>query len=177
MAAQKEEIKRIAITGPESTGKSNLTRHLAKHYQTDYVDEYARTYIDGLSRPYVQQDILIIAQNQLRNEQQALVNCQNYLFCDTELIVAKVWSIHKYGHCDPWILDKIRTHTYDLFLLCNVDLPWEYDEQREHPHLRKYFFDKYEQELQQYGFPYAVVSGEGTQRLENAIHMIDHFLL
>ncbi len=168
-------VKKIAITGPESTGKSILTKKLAEHFQTVYVPEFARVYIDSLSRPYNQDDILHVAEYQLINERKAIVNANRFLFCDTELIVTKIWSLHKYNDCHPWILEQIEKNRYDLFLLCDVDLPWEYDVQREHPHLRKYFFDWYKNELEIYGFPYKVVSGQGIQRIQNATDLINDF--
>ncbi len=171
----KQPLRKIAVTGPESTGKSWLTRKLASHYNAGYVDEFAREYIAGLNRDYTREDILTIAKNQINQESIAEKEARDFLFCDTELIVAKVWSLHKYGNADPWILQQIERNSYDLFLLCNVDLPWEFDEQREHPHLRNYFFDWYRKELEHYGFPYVVVSGIGEQRISNAVAAVDDF--
>lgn len=168
-------IKKIAITGPESTGKSNLAIKLAEHFQTVFVPEFARVYIDDLSRPYNQDDILHIAENQLINERIALNNANRFLFCDTELIVTKIWSLHKYNDCHPLILDQIERYPYDLYLLCDIDLQWEFDVQREHPHLRQFFFEWYKKELEDYGFPYSIVSGEGEQRIKNAINIINYF--
>lgn len=168
-------IKKIAITGPESTGKSELAKQLAQHYQGEFVAEFARQYIDQLEREYSYEDILIIARNQFRREQEMLSSTKHFLFSDTELIVTKIWSLHKYGSCHPWIENQILSNTYDLFLLCNVDLPWQFDEQREHPHLRNFFFDWYKKELDAYGFPYRIVSGTGTERLANAIAAIDNY--
>ena len=166
-------IKRIAVTGPESTGKSQLAAQLARHYNTVYVPEFARDYIDRLDRPYNQHDILLIAKGQLRSEEEMVGQANKLLICDTELIVAKIWSLHKFGNCDPFIRTHIRTNVYDLYLLCDVDLPWEQDPQREHPTLRKYFFDWYRRELDNYGFPYEIIRGMGQQRLELAVAVID----
>ncbi len=166
-------MRKIAITGPESTGKSRLCEELAMHYGDVCVPEYARRYIDRLDRPYVQEDILAIARGQLRREREAARRARRILFCDTELIVTKIWSLHKYGRCDPFILEQIPANRYDLFLLCQTDLPWEEDRQREHPHLRDYFFDWYRRELQEYGFPYVVIHGKESQRLSAAIEAID----
>ncbi|TVQ93997.1 MAG: ATPase [Bacteroidetes bacterium] len=168
-------MKRVAITGPESTGKSNLARELALHYNTEFVAEFARQYIDNLDRAYNQEDILLIAQNQLISEEKMTQRANTYLFCDTELIVTKIWSLHKYNFCHPWILEQIEKHVYDLYLLCDVDLPWEYDKQREHPHMREFFFNWYKKELEQYDFPYRIVSGNKEKRLKNAIKITDQF--
>lgn len=166
----------IGITGPESTGKSALSRQLAQHYQTVYVEEYARAYIGNLGRDYQQEDILHIAKGQLQAQLAARQKANRLLICDTELLVTKVWSMHKYACCDPWILDQIAAYPCDFYLLCDVDLPWEYDKQREHPHLRHFFFDWYRRELDAYGFKYQVISGQGFQRLEAAIQAIDRFV-
>jgi NadR type nicotinamide-nucleotide adenylyltransferase len=168
-----EMIRKIAITGPESTGKSVLSQQLAAHYHTVWVPEYAREYLAFIGRPYVESDILEIAKGQLKNEKTALSAADSFLFCDTELIVTSIWSEVKYHRCDPWISENIKENPYDLYLLCNIDLPWEYDPLREHPGQRQFLFDYYTRELENTGRPFRVVSGFGIERLNNAILMID----
>jgi NadR type nicotinamide-nucleotide adenylyltransferase len=170
------KVSRIAITGPESTGKSRLSEELAAHYKTVFVPEFAREYINGLDREYNQDDILRIAKEQIRTEQEMAEKADKLLFCDTELIVTKIWSEVKYGTCNPWILQKIEENNYDLFLLCNIDLPWEQDPQREHPHMREKLFRLYFEELTERGFPFKVVSGTGKERLLNAVGLIEQSL-
>jgi NadR type nicotinamide-nucleotide adenylyltransferase len=167
------KVMKIAITGPESTGKSQLAAELAEHYKTVFVPEFARAYIENLDRPYNQADILEIAKGQIRDEEKILKQASGMLFCDTELIVTKIWSEVKYGVCDPWIPEMIEKNKYDLFLLCNIDIPWQADPQREHPHLREKLFDLYFNELTQLGFPFKVLSGLGKERLKNAIDLIE----
>ncbi len=165
---------KIAITGPESTGKSALAKELANHYNASFVPEFAREYIATLERDYTYEDILFIAKKQIENEQIKTKSITgNFLFCDTELLVTRIWSLHKYSTCHPWIDKQIHKNHYHLFLLCNIDLSWQFDEQREHPHLRGYFFNWYKSELERYGFPYRVVSGAGKKRTENAINIIN----
>jgi NadR type nicotinamide-nucleotide adenylyltransferase len=166
-------VIRIAVTGPESTGKSLLAKNLARHYNEVFVPEYAREFIDRLQRPYTREDILAIAKGQLKAESDLAQSARRFLFCDTELIVTKIWSLHKYGDCDPFVLESIKSNRYGLYLLCDIDLPWEFDPQREHPDLREYFFEWYKRELEAYGFPYAVISGSGRQRTENAISALE----
>lgn len=166
-------ISKIAITGPESTGKSWLAAALARHYGTTYVPEFARNYIDGLERPYEQSDLLQIAHGQLSAEAEKKKEAHGFLFCDTELIVIKIWSLHKYGNCDPFILETIEKQHYDLYLLCDIDLPWEFDQQREHLQMREYFFNWYRKELVDYGFPFSVVSGKGEERIVAAIEAVE----
>ncbi len=169
------KVYRIAVTGPESTGKSWLSEKLAEYYNTLYVPEYAREYVTRLDRPYMQKDILIISQEQIKRENIALKAANRYLFCDTDLIVSKIWEVYKYNDCHPWILEQIENNPCDLYLLCNIDLPWEPDPLREYPHMREFFFDWFKRELEQYGLPYRIISGNREQRLKNAAGEIDSF--
>jgi NadR type nicotinamide-nucleotide adenylyltransferase len=168
--------KKIAITGPESTGKSSLAEELAGHYRTTWVREFAREYLDRLGRLYVYDDLKSIAMGQLEMEISEEARAREYLFCDTELFVIRIWSEHKFGKTDPWILDQLQHHTYDLYLLCDIDLPWMQDPLREHPHLREYFFNIYVNALEDARVQYEIVRGKGRDRLNHAIAMIeDHF--
>ena len=166
-------IKRIAITGPESTGKSILAERLAQHYHTAWVPEFARVYIDNLDRDYTYDDILFIAKSQMESEQAAIDRARGFLFCDTELIVTKIWCEYKYGKCHEWILENLEKSNYDLYLLLNIDLPWQPDSQREHPDKREELFDLYLKELISRELPYEIIEGNGDERLNNAINIID----
>jgi NadR type nicotinamide-nucleotide adenylyltransferase len=170
-------VKRIAVTGPESTGKSLLTLQLAEHFQTSWVPEFAREYIDHLDRPYEEQDILEIAKGQMKLEQEQILKAKDYFFSDTELIVTKIWSDVKYGRCHPWILDEINRNPYDLYLLCYIDIPWQADPQREHPHMRNELFRLYFNEINNRRLPFAIVKGLGDDRLKNALEAMRQFHL
>ncbi len=169
-------IKRIAITGPESTGKSQLADELAMHYKTRWVAEYAREYLDLINRPYTYDDILQIAQGQLERENISAVKAHEVLFCDTDFTVCKIWCEYKYKQCHPWILDTFIHHTYDLYLLCNTDLPWEFDPQRENPNESEELFKIYQATLKAKNFPFEIVNGYGVERLKNAIAFVDKVL-
>jgi len=165
-------IKRIAITGPESTGKSILTEQLAKHFQAIWVPEYARTYLDSKNGSYTYADILKIAKTQLAQMEEVSANSKDLIFFDTELIVTKIWCEFKYGKCHPWITKHIPEQNIDLYLLMNIDLPWQPDPQREHPDKRNILFNLYKEELEKQNFPYQIISGTGRQRTDNAINAI-----
>jgi len=107
-------LKRIAIIGPESTGKSTLAQDLASHFNTTWVPEYSREYLATIDREYNYDDVLNIAQGQLGNENRLALFAENYLFVDTELIINKVWCEHKWHTCHQWILDRLQDHHYDL---------------------------------------------------------------
>jgi NadR type nicotinamide-nucleotide adenylyltransferase len=167
---------KVAITGPESTGKSTLSEKLAAHYKTVWVPEYARTYIEALDRPYTLQDIEAIAKGQLSLEERLSQQAGDLLFVDTDLLVIKIWSEHAFGSCPDWVLQKLKQQDYNLYLLMGVDLPWEPDPQREHPHLRQFFYDWYKRELEALQVPYVEVSGQHASRLEGALRHVDALL-
>lgn len=166
--------KRILILGPESTGKSTLAEKLAEHYSEPWVPEVAREYLELLDRPYGYDDLLQIGRRQLQLEDEKAVEAKNYLFCDTDLRVIQVWSRHRFGKVDPWVLEEITRRTYDLILLCAPDLPWQEDPLREHPELemRQQFFDVYQQLTQASGFPWALISGDTAERLSSSVEAI-----
>ena len=164
-------MKKIVIVGPESTGKTSLAKQLAQHFESDYIPEYAREYISNLDREYIEDDILAIAKKQLELQENYSSN-KHFLFLDTDLIVCKIWSLFKYGKCHPWILEQITKNNDCHYLLCNIDLAWQVDPQREHPHQRQEIYDLYLAELQSNNYQYSIINGIGEERLQSAINSI-----
>lgn len=164
---------KIAVTGPESTGKSMITQELAKHYKSEYVSEFAREFLDNLARDYNYDDIQFIARRQYANMMGIPESEKGFVFYDTELIVTKIWSEFKYGKCHPWILEYLEKQEVDLYLLMDIDLPWQPDPLREHPDKREILFDLYKNELTARNFAFEVISGTGPKRVSNAIKSID----
>ncbi|ACU58217.1 AAA family ATPase [Chitinophaga pinensis] len=169
---------KVVVIGPESTGKSSLSEQLAAHYQTMWVPEYARQYLETLPRPYEQSDLLSMAKGQLAQEDQLAARANRLLICDTDLHVIKVWSEHKYGNCDPEILQAIRDRRYDLYLLTYIDIPWEEDPQREHPDpaMREYFYNVYRELVMESGVPWVEIRGSFEKRIASAIAAVDKLL-
>lgn len=184
------ELKKIVVEGPESTGKSTLCEQLAKHYDTLWCPEYAREYLLAHGTNYTYDDLLTIAKGQLALEEEyigkALKNWEEknsklkipLLFADTNMYVMKVWCEYVFGKCHPYILDKIAERKYDLYLLCNIDLPWIKDELREYPDLksRQELFGIYKNILINQNVPWTIVSGNYEERLLMAIKSIDDTL-
>jgi len=167
------DIIKIAITGPESTGKSTLSAQLAKKYNTLWVPEYAREYISEKEGNYEESDLLHIANQQYANEQLFVKDANKILFCDTEMLVIKIWSMVKYERCHPEIIQKLKTQNFSHYLLCDIDILWQEDPLREHPHFREQLFSMYEQELKHYNFPYTIIQGDGDERLNLAVNTIN----
>ncbi len=172
----RSEVKTIAIVGPECTGKSDLARFLAQYYQTVWVPEFARSYIDTLNRPYEKQDLVAIAKGQIKAEEELIVKANRLLFCDTNLLVIKIWSEFKYGECDPEILKGIRSRKYDLHLLTSVDVPWVEDPQREHPDKREFLYGLYKTDLIKSNVNFVEIRGLGELRRKTAVHAIAKML-
>ena len=175
---ESSSLKKVVIIGPESTGKSTLATLLATHYVTALVPEYAREYIERLDRPYIEQDLKDIAKGQLIAEDREIKYAKNLLICDTNLLVIKVWSEYKFGVCHPEIMEQIKNRKYDLYLLTNLDVPWVEDLQREHPHMREFFYGIYCDEIEKSGVPYVEITGEELHyRKLMAIRAIDKILI
>ncbi|HMO39445.1 MAG TPA: ATP-binding protein [Saprospiraceae bacterium] len=167
---------KIAITGPESTGKTTLTRQLAAHYRTLWVPEYARFYLMQLDRPYTHQDVITIAKGQAQWEDELRPLSNHLLFCDTDLIVAKIWLQFKYNLVNEWIETQVRSRHYDLHLLCDIDLPWSPDPLREHPELRdrQELLQLYKTTLTSLGANFVLINGNEQERLTQAILLVEH---
>jgi NadR type nicotinamide-nucleotide adenylyltransferase len=169
-------MKKIVIIGPESTGKSTLSQQLAKHYKTVWCPEYAREYLQEIKGDYTYADLLKIAQGQvaLENEMFSYATSDFY-FIDTDMYVMKVWCEVAFEQCHTWILKQIALRQYDLYLLCNTDLPWTKDELREYPDLkfRQKLFNIYKDILINNKTQWVEISGTDEQRLQIAISNIN----
>jgi len=175
-------LKKIVIIGPESTGKSTLCEQLAAHYKTVWCAEYAREYLLKHGTHYNFDDLLTIAKGQLALEDQttqsANSNQQSMVFIDTDMYVMKVWCEYVFGKCHQFILDEIVARKYDLYLLCNIDLPWVADELREYPNEepRKELYQIYKDIMINQQIPWVDISGDYAERLGKAIVAVDAIL-
>jgi NadR type nicotinamide-nucleotide adenylyltransferase len=169
-------VKKIAIVGPESTGKSTISALLAEHYHTVWVPEYAREYCEKLSEPCTWQDELNMFHGQLALEEKLLPKANKLIICDTTFITVKIWSDAFFGRSPQEVLDELPKHSYDFYLLMDVDLPWEEDPLRDFPNQREHFMQVWHQELQAIKANYQVISGQGETRFKRAVEAIDGFL-
>lgn len=162
----------IVVTGPESTGKSALTKELAEHFHGHAVEEYARQYVESKGGAYSFADVEKIAQHQVLEYQQMdkVSKVEEFVFFDTFLIITKVWFQEVYLCCPVWINKAIKDYKPEMVLLCIPDLPWEDDGVRENRDNRDYLFDCYRKELEYYDIPFSVVDGIGVHRLNSALN-------
>jgi len=180
-------IVKVVVIGPESTGKSSLCEQLANHYKTEWVKEYAREYLLANGTEYSYDNLLEIAKGQFALEKAAiqLVEDKNttsatndlpeIVLIDTNMYVLKVWCEFVFEKCHPWILNQIVENSYDLYLLCDIDLPWVKDELREYPdvEVREKLYHHYKDLLINQSTPWVNISGNYQQRVEIAVNAID----
>ncbi len=168
--------KKLVVIGPESTGKSTLCEQLAIQYKTEWVPEFARNYLLEIRRPYTYEDLLHIAEGQVRQEDRIVSDSKSDLvFIDTDMYVMKVWCEYVFKKCHPYILDEIVKRKYDGYLLCNTDLPWVADELREYPDLesRERLYLMYKDIMINQHVQWIDISGNYEERLQKAIKFID----
>lgn len=168
------DVKKVVIIGGESTGKSTLCESLASHYNTVWVEEYAREYLEQLNRPYIESDLIDIANGQVQLEDSKLRYANRFLFCDTDLHVIKVWSEFKYGQVDAQIQALLQSRTYDAYIITSPDFDWVDDPLREHPEpeLRLYFFERYKQLVEETNLSFCIVHGDGATRMKTSIEFL-----
>ncbi|MEO5945926.1 MAG: AAA family ATPase [Chitinophagaceae bacterium] len=177
----KVNLIKIVIIGPESTGKSTLCTQLAEHYNSIWCPEYAREYLLQHGTDYTFDDLLTIAKGQVALEVEYSSKMESLcppLFIDTDMYVMKVWCEFVFGKCHRFILDQIIERKYDLYLLCNPDLPWVKDELREYPDLesRQQLYKIYQDIMINQQTPWIDIKGDYEERLTIAIKAVDDLL-
>tara|TARA_R110002049_G_scaffold37208_2_gene117552 strand:- start:5939 stop:6517 length:579 start_codon:yes stop_codon:yes gene_type:complete len=172
---------KVVLFGPESTGKTTLSMQLAKHYDSVFVPEFAREYLQNkwnnerkICEP---KDILPIAEGQIKLENALAKKANDVLICDTDLLETKIYSEAYYlGTCDPILKKYALENTYDLYFLTYIDTPWEPDDLRDKPNERETMFEVFEAELIKQKRPYVLLKGNKKQRFEMAVKHIDTLL-
>lgn len=178
---QPSQLIKVVLYGPESTGKTTLAKQLAEHYNTLWVPEYMREYLqqkwDDERKLVSREDLLPIAEGQLKLEKEASKNVENLLICDTNLLEIKVYSEYYYnGFCPSEIKSEATKNNYSIYLLTYVDTPWEADNLRDRPNNRGEMFRIFEAELKKQGFPYEILKGNEEERFNKAVKIIDQLL-
>ncbi|WP_298489215.1 ATP-binding protein [uncultured Maribacter sp.] len=174
-------IVKVVLFGPESTGKTTLSEQLAKYYNTTWVAEYAREYLqakwDKEKKTCEPSDLLPIAEGQMKLENALSKNATNLLICDTDLLETKVYSEAYYvGYCDPILEKYALENSYDLYLLTYIDIPWEKDDLRDKPNEREKMFLYFKETLEKYNKNFITLKGDKKERLTIAINHIDKLL-
>jgi NadR type nicotinamide-nucleotide adenylyltransferase len=172
---------KVVLFGPESTGKTTLSKHLARHYNSVWVPEYAREFLqdkwNNNRETCTSEDLMPIAVGQMKLENELAKKTNSILICDTDLLETKVYSETYYsGVCDKTLEKYALKNTYDLYFLTYIDTPWEADDLRDRPKERLKMFKAFEDALITYKRPYILLKGNKKERLEKAIKHIDKLL-
>ena len=177
---QPTEIIKIAMYGPESTGKTTLASQLADEFNTNWIPEFARDYLqekwNSKQEICSQDDLIPIAIGQTHHENEALEKANKILFCDTNLLATKVFSDMYFNHCDAILERAAKKHKYDLIFLTDIDVPWEKDDLRDKPNDRENVLAIFEKALINFEKPYIKLSGNKQERFEKASKIITDFL-
>lgn len=174
-------IVKVVLFGPESTGKTTLSKQLARHYNTVWAPEYAREYLqnkwNNTRKTCEASDIIPIAVGQMKLENDLAKKADKVLICDTDLLETKVYSQEYYGGFVDKKLDKAaKENQYDLYLLTYIDTPWEADDLRDRPEQREEMFRAFEKALKEHHKNYILLKGDKKTRLKKAIKAIDKIL-
>ncbi|HBI39389.1 MAG TPA: nicotinate-nucleotide adenylyltransferase [Tenacibaculum sp.] len=175
-------LVKVVLFGPESTGKTTLSKKLATYYNTTWVPEYAREFLQNKwnreQKVCEKTDLLPIAEGQMKLENKEAKSANKVLICDTNLLETKVYSEKYYnGFVDPKLNEAALNNFYDLYLLTYIDLPWEADNLRDRPNQRQEMFDAFENTLKKYKKPYILIKGSLDMRFKKSVEYIDKLIL
>ena len=174
-------LVKVVLFGPESSGKTTLSRQLARYYNTVWAPEYAREYLqkkwNNERKTCEANDLIPIAIGQMKLENKLATKADKILICDTDLLETKVYSEEFYGGFVDEDLDKAANENhYDLYLLTYIDTPWEADDLRDRSEQRLEMFTAFESALKKHKRPYKLLKGDKQTRLQTAVKLIDKII-
>ena len=140
---------KVAVIGPESTGKTELCRKLAVHFHGEWVPELARDYVEQMEYHYTCGDVWRIARLQIEQEKK-----------------------YERKTKPDYVNERLASRFFDFYMLCLPDIPWECDPVRENGENRDFFLNWYENEIIDLGTPFARIGGTGEDRLQNALQAV-----
>ena len=157
----------ICLIGPESTGKTELARALAKHFGVEWVPEYAREYAEARNNQLTYADVEPIGRGEMATlDRGAPIR-------DTDLISTVVYSRHYYDDCPAWIAGEARRRRADLYLLMDTDVSWAPDAARDSGgEDREDLFDAFRRALDEFETRWVVISGSWEARFQSALDAI-----
>jgi NadR type nicotinamide-nucleotide adenylyltransferase len=166
----------VVVTGSECTGKTTLARDLARHFGTLWVPEFARDYFEEKTAttglPLDASDVEPIARGQIAAEDRGIAAARRIVILDTDLVSTTVYARHYYGACPPWIDQAARDRRADLYLLCDIDVPWVPDRARDRPHMREHMHALFVEAMETLGARYVTIRGGWDERLAEAVAAI-----
>ncbi|MCL4807974.1 MAG: AAA family ATPase [Thermoanaerobaculia bacterium] len=165
---------RVVVTGSECTGKTTLARALAERFEAPWVPELCRAYREAKGSPLEATDVEPIARRHVAEADEAEARASGILVLDTDLVSTVVYARHYYGACAAWVEEAARERKADLYLLCEPDLAWEPDGQRDRGDRREEMHRLFQLAIEELGLRAACVEGEGRARDEAAARAVAH---
>ena len=173
-------IKKIVLVGPESSGKSTLSKLLSEKLNVPLVKEYGAEYFNEKNlnknskdnEEFTLLDINKIASGQIHLEDESLNKGEKMIICDTDLMTTQIWSEIYFGKSPKWIVDESYRRKYDLYLLMDIDFDWVDEGVREFPEKRQWHFDRIKKELDNRKLNYKIISGTIKERLDICLNLI-----
>jgi HTH-type transcriptional regulator, transcriptional repressor of NAD biosynthesis genes len=162
-------LTRIVVTGSESTGKTLLARQLAEHYDVPWIPEFARDYADTKGSELTAADVDPIGRGQVAREDAVLRSAQGLVILDTDLLSTMVYGQQYYQFVPDWIPGAVNERLADLYLLCDIDVPWVADAVRDAQHQRPSMHTAFITQLMQLGASHRLIRGTGPERLSRAL--------
>jgi NadR type nicotinamide-nucleotide adenylyltransferase len=169
-------LVRVCVTGPESTGKTTLAARLADHSHTVWVPEASRAYAERKQSPLLLDDVVPIAREHVAMADDAARLASGMLVLDTDLLSTVIYSRHYYGVVPPEVDTLERARRADLYLLCDVDVPWVPDGVRDRPADRERMLALFRDALDARELRWTMIRGDWDERWHAARDTVDIFL-
>jgi NadR type nicotinamide-nucleotide adenylyltransferase len=164
--------KRICLTGPESTGKTELAEFLSRHFDAPWSAEYAREYAEAHAE-LTADDVEPIARGEIALLDRAIGEARDVVIHDTDLLSTVVYARHYYGACPAWIEAEARARRADRYLLLDTDIEWIADAARDSGgDAREDLFDAFRAALDEFECEWTIVSGERAERERTAVALV-----
>ena len=172
------DVKRICLLGAESTGKTTLARSLALEYVDAWNPEFGRPYTEigrDPEAPWTSVEFTHIARIQCWYEDCLAATATRILFCDTDAFTTSLFHEVYLGR-PTRAFDDLVARTYDLYLVCGLDVPWANDGIREFEEQRHWMHERYVERAQASGSPWVLLEGPHARRLARAREAVDLLL-